>query len=130
MPPVDLLQNMNKFWDSTCFGLARSRLRPKTRGDFLFVCFKPVSLACCSLSATVGGKQLSPVLSQREGIWTGMFDEQERANTLGCVLYVKAAPAVFLLVALQQTCAAGRRQTTVTVSQPAAQPPCSPIKFK
>lgn len=90
-----------------------------------FFCFKPVSLACCSLSATVGGKQLSPVLSQREGIWTGMFDEPERANTLGCLLYVKAAPAVSLWSlynkrALQE----GGRRRWPSVSQPAAQPAC------
>lgn len=37
VPPVDLLQNMNKFWDSTCFGLARSRLNAKSRGDLFFL---------------------------------------------------------------------------------------------
>lgn len=91
-------------------------LERKITGWFIFFlfCFKPVDARCPRQSV---GKQLSPVPSQREGIWTGMFDEQERANTLGCVLYVKAAPAVLLLVALQQTCAAGSRQTTVTVRQ-------------
>lgn len=124
VPPVDLLQNMNKFWDSTCFGLARSRLNAKSRGDFLFLffCFKPVDARCPRQS--VGNSWARCCRNVREFGPGCLMSRSVQTHSAAYCMW-KRLPLYFCWSlynkrALQE----GGRRRWPSVSQPAAQPAC------